>query len=216
MMLIVIIHSAATAPTITASDAIRTNNADATTRGGEVSWDITFNQVVTGVDTAHFSVSHGGSVTGAVSDTGMSESRVWRITANLPTSGQPTGVSVALTLNPTMEIRGVGGVEYSAIDALTFTPTYSLRTLAITSVSFTAYADTNATTELTGPILLGNSVDTAVQSPSLLRYVVTYNLAPSAPTADTYSLSCSAPSCSFYGIQHGSECEWQHTCNRCN
>ena len=191
-------HSlSATAPTITASDAIRTNNADATTRGGEVSWDITFNQVVIDVDTTHFSVSHGGSVTSAVSDTGTNESRVWRITADLPTTGQSTGVSVALTLNPTMEIRGagIGGISYSAIDALEFTQTYSLRTLSITSVSFNAYADMTATTELTGPVLLGNSVGTAVQSPVLLRYVVTYNLPPSAPTTDTYSLSCSVPSC---------------------
>ena len=185
----------ATAPTITASDAIRTNNADPTTRGGAVSWDITFDQLVTGVDATHFSVSHDGLVTAAVSDTGMSESRVWRITANLPTTGQPTGVSVALTLNPTTDIRGVGDIGYSAIDALAFTQTYSLRTLAITSIEFTAYANTSASTELTGPVLLANSVDTAVQSPVLLHYIVTYNLPPSTPTADSYSFSCSVPSC---------------------
>ena len=187
----------ATAPTITASDAIRTNNADATTRGGAVSWDITFDQIVTGVDAVQFSVSHDGLVTGAVSDNGTTESRVWRITADLPTTGQSTGVSVALTLNPTTDIRGVGDIGYSAIDALTFTQTYSLRTLAITSIEFTAYANTSASTELTGPVLLANSVDTAVQSPVLLHYVVTYNLAPSAPTADTYNLSCSVPSCAL-------------------
>ena len=215
-----VIHAySATAPTITASNATIVGGAT-TTQGGDVQWDITFNQVTAGVATSHFAVNTGtiaGRIMGVEArvsnptnpDDNLVESNIWRITADLDDTGiADTAIPATLTFTPNSDIKGargprdgstVGRVDYVGTTPVIFDTTISHQTLQITSIELVSYATNTA---IGGQELSDSDSSNATpdntqarptQAPSLLRYEVTYNIPPADPlTTLSYGISCSS------------------------
>ena len=179
----------------------------------KLSWDITFNQATIGVAPTHFSVNN-GTITSVAPQppitSGVQESNVWRITANLNNTGVSTPTDARLTFRPTSTIMGAigprtgstdGRENYVGVVPITFTAAITHQTLNIESVNFVSYATDTAIdgqqlsdTDDNTANIPANSQSNRTQTPNLIRYEIVYNIAPPATTALTYDVSC-APDC---------------------
>ena len=213
---------AASPPSVPVGGATRVGSATIT-RGGEIMWDVEFNQEVVGLTASHFSVSH-GDITGveprnaSTATDGLEETRTWRVTATLSRSGQADDdANVQLTLkasndptNPTSTIMGAiaplsgggtGRLAYATTSEIDFTNTFTYRTVNIATIQLFSYA---SSTVIDNQLLSDtddisaqpdNTSTAPTQAPGLLRYEITYNVDAPAPTpTTTYDIICNPTS----------------------